>query len=87
MWLQILKFAIMNTQWKRPLEGLYERDNCLSRGDGQTDARQHIVFDRTQHNGVYRRVMEKVPMVEEAGKWAELFIGWNRPVMPLSGLK
>lgn len=38
MWLQILKFAIMNTQWKRPLEGLYERDNCLSRGDGQTDA-------------------------------------------------
>ena len=58
--------------------------------------RQHIVFDRTQNNGVYRRVMEKVPMVEEAivgavveeaGKWAELFIGWNRPVMPLSGLK
>ncbi len=35
-----LKFAIMNTQWKRPLEGLYERDNCLSRGDGQTDVGQ-----------------------------------------------
>lgn len=26
---------------------------------------QHIIFDENQHNGVYRRVMEKVPLAEE----------------------
>lgn len=100
---------------------------------------QHIVFDEAQHNGVFRRVMEKIPMVEEiyshpgrydaeklehhtrvalrelalekvrkerypdypsrmaclyvsesmeeAEKWAELFIRWNRPVYAIVRLK
>lgn len=33
--------------------------------DRPMEAGQHIVFNENQHNGVYRRVMEKLPLVNE----------------------